>query len=80
MGDRIRYSVLPDEKGPDWKVERDGERLGVWDTKDAAVDAAIQKAREEHDEGALTQVLIRREDGTFQDERTYGEDPYPPQG
>jgi hypothetical protein len=80
MSDRIRYSVLPDETGPDWKVERDGRRLGVWDTKDEAVDAAIQKARDEHDAGALTQVLIRRVDGTFQDERTYGEDPYPPQG
>jgi hypothetical protein len=46
-------------------------------TKEPLVDAAPGIARAV---GGPAQLRIKREDGTIQDERTYGQDPYPPKG
>ena len=53
--------------------------LGLWPllSDDAPTDdagAEVAKAN------ALSQLVIHRADGTIEDERTYGEDPYPPAG
>jgi hypothetical protein len=41
---------------------------------------AIRHAAEVARKAKPSQLIIRRRDGTIQDERTYGADPYPPKG
>jgi hypothetical protein len=72
---RKRYDVAPD--GGEWKVETGGTTVRLYDTKEPAIDEAVRRAKA-HEGDA--QVVIRRKDGTIQDERTYGHDPYPPKG
>ena len=55
-----------------WNVEPQGGGPKThFDTKDPAVDAAVKKARA----AELGQVKVQKEDGTIQEERTYGKDP-----
>jgi hypothetical protein len=72
---RKRYDVSP--SGDDWVVTTGGTTVRRYDTKQPAVDEAVRRAKG-HDGDA--QVVIKRQDGTIQDERTYGHDPYPPRG
>lgn len=76
MSTRRIYDVAP--RGDRWAVkERGGARaIGVFDDKSAAVARAAQVARRHRE----SQIVIRRQDGTIQDERTYGNDPFPPKG
>lgn len=67
------FYVLADKVG--WKVMHSGELLGQPSTKDEAVRLAVEAARAHHEAGGLSQVLIMRDDGRWQEERTYGEDP-----
>jgi hypothetical protein len=78
MADRIVFRVLPDRGR--WKVTRNSEFDASFDTKEPAVDYATERARTAYAEGSPSQVIIARADGTIEDERTYGEDPYPPRG
>lgn len=71
---RKRYDVV--HKNGLWCVTHSGETLSRHFTKSFAVDAGIQVARA----NVPSQLLIHREDGTIEDERTYGNDPYPPRG
>ena len=50
--------------------------IHVESTKAVAVDKAAEIARGNEP----SQLLIKRADGTIEDERTYGDDPYPPAG
>jgi hypothetical protein len=70
------YDVVPEDG--DWRVEARGARRasGVFDTKDEAVKRAVELAKAHE----LGQVVIRKRDGTVQEERTFGRDPYPPKG
>jgi uncharacterized protein DUF2188 len=70
---RIVYELVPN--GGMWKVDRDGEFFGQWPTKDTAEQAARGAAVREHESGALTQVRVHKEDGKFDYESTYGDDP-----
>jgi hypothetical protein len=72
---RKRYDVSPD--GEDWTVKTRDSIVRRFETKQPAVDEAVRRAKA-HDGDA--QVVIRRQDGTIQDERTYGHDPHPPKG
>lgn len=66
-----------------WQVRQRGSQRaeGVSRTKEDAVKKATTRARQEHEEkGQLGQVVIRKQDGTIQEERTYGKDPHPPKG
>ncbi len=74
MSKRKIYDVSPD-KGK-WKVKaRAAKRaVGTFDTKQDAVGKATKVARNQ----SPSQVVIKKKDGTFQEERTYGEDPHPP--
>lgn len=71
---RNQYFVSPD--GDNWKVTHKGRVLSTHLTKDPALDAA----RTEAIKNQPSQVLVQKQDGTFQTEWTYGDDPYPPPG
>lgn len=64
--------------GEKWKVKKEGAQraIGVFDTKDEAVNQSIEQAKKQ----PLSQVVIHKKDNTIQEERTYGKDPYPPIG
>jgi uncharacterized protein YdaT len=70
-----RHHVVPHESG--WAVRREGSARAstVTRTKDQAIDRARGIA--ERERGG---VVIHRENGTIQEERTYGDDPFPPRG
>lgn len=76
MTTRIVCEVAP--RGAQWTVSRRGvERpLHVESTKAVATTKAVEVARN----NVPSQLLIKRADGTIEDERTYGNDPYPPTG
>jgi len=71
---RKQYHVSP--SGSNWKVTQGGITLSVHFTKQIAVDAGVTVAKANQP----SQLLIHRADGTIEDERTYGDDPYPPLG
>lgn len=74
MNRRVWY-VKPHTNG--WIVVEQGSGTGqVFPTKDAAI-AYGRKIASQH---APSQLKVMRQDGTFQDEATYGQDPYPPKG
>lgn len=73
---RTIYEVYP--SGEKWAVKRRGtERAdSTWDTKKEAVDRGVELAKANQP----SQLVIKRRDGTIEEERTYGDDPYPPKG
>lgn len=71
---RKRYEVVPGSG--DWSVKHEGKVLSTHRLKTAAIDAGVKVARANQP----SQLVIHRADGTIEDERTYGEDPYPPPG
>lgn len=79
---RIQYHVMYSKERPVWIVTCDGEDIDEWMRKENAVRAACDIARKTWTfEGIPTQVKIHRKRGnTIQDERTFGNDPYPPKG
>ena len=70
MANSKRHHVVRHESG--WAVRREGSARAstVTRTKDQAGIA-------ERERGG---VVIHRENGTIQEERTYGDDPFPPRG
>lgn len=75
MAARKVYDVSPDGNG--WKVQqRNGNYRSNHSTKAAAISTGTTVARA----NAPSQLVIRRADGTIEDERTYSNDPYPPRG
>ena len=75
MPDENVYDVSPGKDG--WGVERRGasRASGRFDTKEQAVQRGRELAKNQ--KGRL---VIRKQDGTIQEERTYRKDPYPPRG
>lgn len=76
MSKRRTYDVSP--KGSQWTVmERGADRaVGNFEKKIDAVERAREVARNQ----PLSQVVIRKQNGSIQTEHTYGRDPYPPEG
>jgi uncharacterized protein YdaT len=76
MPNRKTYDVSPGDNG--WGVKARGAKRasGRFDTKKEAVERGRDLAKKAQ-EG---QVVIRKQDGTIQEERTYRDDPYPPKG
>jgi len=60
-----------------WAVKYQGQSNNdsLHDTKEQAITAGIKLAH-----SAMGQLLVRKQDGRFQIEWTYGKDPYPPKG
>lgn len=76
---RKRLFVSPDAKM--WKIQLEGGRLvSSHFKKEVAVKRACSIGKSLSTEGVCAQVLIQRADGTFQEERTYKKDPFPPRG
>jgi hypothetical protein len=75
---RKRYDVVPD--GDNWKVQSEGRTVRRFGNMEPAVQDAAARGRAAEERGEKAQVVIRRKDGTIQDERTYGDDPHPPRG
>lgn len=59
-----------------WAVRHEGVSLSTHVVKSAAVDAGVKVAQA----NAPSELTICRVDGTIEDRRTYGDDPYPPRG
>jgi len=76
MFKRKVFHVVPD--GDSWKVKSEGSKRAVktFDDKKDAVDFGREIAKNQ----PLGQLKIHKKDGTIQEERTYGKDPYPPKG
>lgn len=59
-----------------WHLNREGgSNEGSFDTKQAAVEAGRSRAKDVHTRGGLAQLVVHREDGSFETEYTYGDDP-----
>lgn len=73
---RTVYEVGP--RGSDWYVKRrDATRAdSIHVTKPPAITRGVALAQA----NKPSQLIIKRADGTIEDERTYGSDPYPPRG
>lgn len=71
---RKQFHVVPN--GSLWKVSHAGRVLSNHLSKSAAVDAGVAVAKQNQP----SQLIIHRANGTIEDERTYGQDPYPPRG
>ena len=69
---RKQYHVSP--SGDNWKLTLAGVTLSTHSTKLPAIDAGVTVARANQP----SPLLIYRADGTIEDERTYGNDPFPP--
>jgi hypothetical protein len=59
-----------------WAVRYNYNIVGTYSTKEEAVNAAKNRARDEEP----PQVVVQGEDGKWQDESAYGDDRYPPKG
>ena len=75
MTSRTIFDVAPD--GEQWKV---GERNGLVHSRHTTKEEAVGKARELAHEQEPSQVVVRTSDGKIEEEFTYQEDPYPPEG
>ncbi len=75
MPDDKVYDVSPGENG--WGVKARGAQRasGRFGTKEEAVERGRELAKSQ--DGRL---VIRKQDGTIQEERTYRKDPHPPPG
>lgn len=59
-----------------WHLNREGgSNEGSFDTKQSAVEAGRSRAKDVHTRGGLAQLVVHREDGSFETEYTYGDDP-----
>lgn len=59
-----------------WKVRHASQTLSSHLLKADAVDAGVKVAMANQP----SELIICRMDGTIEDKRTYGDDPYPPKG
>lgn len=77
MTDRKVYHVVP-RPGGAWAGEAEGGKRAsvVGDNKADVLERTIEIAKEH----PLSQVVIHKENGEIQSERTYGSDPFPPKG
>jgi len=76
MSKRQTFHVVPAKDG--WNVKREGAQrpAKTFDIKKDAVDFGRRAAQHQ----PLGQLKIHKKDGTIQEERTYGKDPFPPKG
>lgn len=77
---RIYWYVVVD--GANWAVKREGgPNLRSFNLQSAAIDHAAGLAKTHNSlSGEPSGVRIQGQGGQFRDERTYGNDPFPPRG
>jgi hypothetical protein len=71
---RKRYDIVFTNQT--WHVTHARTTLSSHSAKPTAVDAGVRVAKANQP----SQLVIHRADGTIEDERTYGDDPFPPRG
>lgn len=78
MSTRAKYWVVWSQDLTQWQVKKTGNSSAIknYDTKQPAIDYAVSLASANQP----SQLFIKNKDGTIADERTYGDDPYPPKG
>lgn len=76
MTTRTVYEVAP--RGVEWTVKKHGDQRPSH--VEATKAAAVAKGRELGRNNPPSQLLIKRADGTIEEESTYGDDPFPPRG
>lgn len=77
MSDRKKYHITQREDGKWQGKEQGADRASVVSqTKADAIQRMAEIGRNQNN----TSVYIHKTDGTIQEERTYGNDPYPPPG
>lgn len=74
-GMRKRVFVVP-KRGKGWAVKEGRETVQEFSKKEEAVRFGRDLAKS----APLSQLVIHKKDGTIQEERTYGRDPFPPEG
>jgi len=62
-----------------WIVRQEGRSAGEFDSFETK-EEAVERGRHLGREHEPSQVKVHRTDGTFEDEFTYGNDPFPPRG
>lgn len=78
MSKRERYIAGPSPKGADrpWRLTRDGDVLGEWDTQEDAIDAARTVCRYRLSVlGRTAELQIKGRDGKVREADTFGNDP-----
>lgn len=77
MSKKTRYHITKKENGQ-WQGKKEGgERAStIASTKAEALQQMIKIAKNKGE----SQVIIHKQDGKIQEERTYGTDPNPPEG
>jgi len=77
---RVYYYLSPN--GSKWKVTADGHPGKQWDyeTKQAALNATVAAANATWSKGVKCGIRVQLANGQWQEERTYGDDPFPPRG
>jgi len=76
MSQRTKYHVLPSQNGWEGMMEGAIRASVVSKSKEEVLERTIKLAQRR----IPSSVLIHKADGTFQEERSYGSDPYPPKG
>ena len=75
---RNKYWIVWNNNIEVWQVTKTGVVSALKNTnvKQSAIDYGVSVAKNNQP----SQLTIKRKDGTIEDERTYGNDPYPPRG
>ena len=72
---RIRWEVRFSRKDGYWSIWRERALFDTFRFKAYAVKRAAEHCRTYYYGGELSELTIKRRDGTIQDKRTYGADP-----
>lgn len=74
--ERHHYYVLHDGAG--WMIQSDGENSEPFPTQSEAIRGAVDLAHLDELNGRLAEVIIQRDDASFEPGWRSGQDPYPP--
>lgn len=75
MSKKSGQFVVPHQDGWAVRAENASKVTKVFGTKDDAIKRGVETAKKQQ-----VELTILKKDGTIQDKRSYGNDPYPPKG
>ena len=68
--------ITVEPRGDSWVVRQGPHVVCEHHTKSPAVQSGMRQAHTAHH----SQLIIKKQNGRIQEERTYGQDPFPPKG